>query len=1617
MSKKLNKSEAKALVQRYLALPKIGDSLNAKRLEIILNLMEENGEANLQDVVDQAFDRTNGALNILSKTIDDVFEKAKSNNFELKIVRDNYKGRPLVDRTLWIEGDEAMIDKLVEEMLANLMLPETNIQSHAIILNKKTITVCYAKKDKKLVKELIDLLEDRAYQKIEFKYFDDDLLGEKTEERITKNIERCDFVLCCESPAFYSDKEIKSYFLKDDYFDKAKFCIAIQNLGENGNRQICHNTDLHFYIGKDGIKKCFSELKHTKAEYAIDLAKRIVEKFSEIENDDNEKRDRNIEKLVEFTLDHDNYIENKAQRQSLTGLRSKKNQPEPEDNKYAVALELLSEWVNCRNTATLFALLGQYGMGKTFTSKVFAKKQIDKYKSDRKEFIPIYFDLRDFDHRILNHPGFDIWDIIDGILHKRKKADDDAPLKAKDIKDIWQRFNTVFVFDGLDEVISHIGDKKVEQLFISEIFKLIPDYRSKIMKPISSLRQKMLLTCRTDYFKSIAEQASFFQEQSRTDIDLKDDYESAILLPFDESQIKQYLSQVFKDKDANQLYVTLESIHNLAELAERPVLLNFLGEIIDDLESLMLSEKKITTASVYDRIVHKSFSRDNGKHEIPIEIKETLLEEIAAFLWKRADRRIDFSKLATFLSEYLANGTAAMKKLYYNKEEEALYKDLRNATLLVRSDEKDFGFSHTSVQEYFLARFIINEIQLKEYLSLDIEKVSPETTQFCIDLIVQMNPFDLNMVNEGISDGFVQGSSLCRKILFDLYLSDYHREKLIELSQPVNVSGLTLEDYTIIGQKDKYFNLKGAQMQQTFLYNCKLRYVELIKADFTASKWLRSHFQDVNMNHADFTDSKVYGKWRNVQVKDLKMKNADFQNLFVFKSVWQKNYKDSFLPPHTVVALDKLIHAKPHIDCGHTSIVHHCQVLNEKQALSSSHHSIILWNLESGKAIHHLEGHTSAVHHCQVVNEKQALSCSWDKTLILWDLKSGKALHQLKGHTSFVHHCQVVNEKQALSCSQDNTLILWNLESGKVIHHLKGHTSSVSHCELVNEKQALSCSRDNTLILWDLESGKAIQHLRGHTSAVFHCQVINEKQALSCSRDNTLILWDFESGKIIHHLKGHTSTVVHCQVIKEKQALSCSFDKSLILWDLESGKAIHHLIEHTMPIRQCEVVNEKQAMSSSNDKTLILWDLESGKAIHHLQGHTDWILHFQVINEKYALSCSAKTLILWDLESGKAIHHIQEHTSYIYEFQGVNEKQALSCSQDNTLILWNLESGKVIHHLKGHTSSVSHCELVNEKQALSCSDDNTLILWDLQSGRVIHHLQGHTSFVRHCQVVNEKQALSCSDDTTLILWDLVSGKAIHHLKGHTSIVFHCQLVSQKQALSCSEDNTLILWDIESGKVIHQLIGHTDMVIYCQVVSQKQALSCSEDDTLILWNLESGKVIYHLQGHKLRVRHCLLVNEKQALSCSDDTTLILWDLDSGIAIHHLKGHTSTVSFCLMVNAKQALSCSYDNTLILWNLESGKAIRRFEGHTDIVVHCSLIGSDMVGSCSKDGSMRIWDLNTGLELMSAYHLSDRGYAFIKNNKLTDYSENAWEHISFEAVADNGNKKQWYFDEVVNE
>ena len=123
----------------------------------------------------------------------------------------------------------------------------------------------------------------------------------------------------------------------------------------------------------------------------------------------------------------------------------------------------------------------------------------------------------------------------------------------KAIRDLVKEGGLV-IFDGLDEVLVHLTTQQGQQ-FTRQLLGLVPP---------GSPRGRLLLTCRTHYFRTFKEQASHFRLEGRDNIK-GEDYRARLLLPFNEQQIRAYLKNSFPENDTEAIWRFIQSVHNLPE--------------------------------------------------------------------------------------------------------------------------------------------------------------------------------------------------------------------------------------------------------------------------------------------------------------------------------------------------------------------------------------------------------------------------------------------------------------------------------------------------------------------------------------------------------------------------------------------------------------------------------------------------------------------------------------------------------------------------------------------------------------------------------------------------------------------------------------------------------------------------------------------------------------------------------------------------------------------------------------------------------------------------------------------------------------------------------------------
>ena len=232
--------------------------------------------------------------------------------------------------------------------------------------------------------------------------------------------------------------------------------------------------------------------------------------------------------------------------------------------------------------------------------------------------------------------------------------------------------------------------------------------RERKAEPRKAEPSKLLLSCRTHYFRSIRDETTHFTGQHR-DGPVAREYLALLMLPFNEAQIREYLHQNVPDAKVDELFELISSVHNLREIAERPLTLRMITDQLGMIERAKLAGRTVRAVDLYASFVEQWLSRDNGKHSLLPDHKQLLMENLAAQLWRAGLRSWAVRDVEQWLLEFLHSRPELI--LHYSARTPDLWKeDLRTATFLVRKDDDTFGFAHTSLHEYFLSCYLLRAL-------------------------------------------------------------------------------------------------------------------------------------------------------------------------------------------------------------------------------------------------------------------------------------------------------------------------------------------------------------------------------------------------------------------------------------------------------------------------------------------------------------------------------------------------------------------------------------------------------------------------------------------------------------------------------------------------------------------------------------------------------------------------------------------------------------------------------------------------------------------------------------------------------------------------------------------
>ena len=375
---------------------------------------------------------------------------------------------------------------------------------------------------------------------------------------------------------------------------------------------------------------------------------------------------------------YDNYVE-------LTGK-------DEQGNIISSLTEEANRWLEDKDNNLLF-LLGEYGSGKTSFGRYFAYKLInEKYRGlHEQRFIPILINLREYRN------AFNIQQVITDTLINTHGVD--LPSFAA-FERICSSGKIFLILDGFDEMTDR-SDKQTLIDCFNQIYLL------------ASLNVKIILTCRSNFFHNHSDILELLKQFSinvplagdtaRRVIQLTFEHQGRIVYieKLNQTQIREFITKRF-GADAESVFSTMESIHDLSDLSTRPVLLDM---ILTTLPELSKSQKRINSAALYEHYTNKWTARDEWRVSIPLRVRQDFCEVLGWLMHNARTQEIEYSLLERVM----------IRSLHQMAESESQFEkfknDIQTCSFLVRVGMEDtFRFAHKSFLEYFVASNIITKL-------------------------------------------------------------------------------------------------------------------------------------------------------------------------------------------------------------------------------------------------------------------------------------------------------------------------------------------------------------------------------------------------------------------------------------------------------------------------------------------------------------------------------------------------------------------------------------------------------------------------------------------------------------------------------------------------------------------------------------------------------------------------------------------------------------------------------------------------------------------------------------------------------------------------------------------
>jgi WD40 repeat protein/3',5'-cyclic AMP phosphodiesterase CpdA len=1106
-------------------------------------------------------------------------------------------------------------------------------------------------------------------------------------------------------------------------------------------------------------------------------------------------------------------------------------------------LEQTREWLGA-SEARLVMVLGDFGRGKTSLLRELARTLPEEVPS----VLPVLVELRGLEKA----PG------LDGLLaqHLANQGVDDIRLDK--LRYMIHSGRMALLFDGFDELELRVG------------YDNAAEYLQTLLSSVTD-RAKVVLTSRTQHFQN--------DNQVRTALGARvDDLAGSrvvVLEDFNSHQVLQFLTNRYgNETQAQARYELLSEIEDLLGLSRNPRMLGFIADLEEErLRAVREERGRISAADLYREIIDRWLTGEEARQSHKRGVKSLAADErlaacrtLALKLWGSKATTLPAADLPAAVTSEL---TGLVERGY--SAEQAGHA-IGSGSLLVRTEEGNFGFIHQSVMEWLVASAAAESVG--EVNRLPIKSVR-QMSKLMIDFFCDMAGHDVaRLWAEGVlRDSAASEISKQNALAVQIRLPEGDRSIAGE-----NLAGVDLRSQDLTNRNLRGANLRGANLNGMRLVDVDFTGAELSGADFRGARLVGGSLKDSMQIGAQWDRAALLGvagvenlrRWPELQAAAIAgHDSAELMRRWDWARIGDSSAV-AFSPDGSLLAVG--FHTV--VDVVDVTTLHSLRILSGQTgdiqdvvfspdgslvAAAFGHGGARLWDAVSGEVRMLLSGDEIPVCGLAFSPDGSSLAiASPEGSAQLRDVVSGE-LRVTLPHGQRGTRDVAFSPDGLLAVAFDGLLEVVDVSTLVTVRTMSDVEFDVPSVTFSPDGSLIAAITDNGQArLWDVASGEVRVTLSSGERSIRTLGFSPDGSVVAAGTGNSqefdyddgaVELWEVATGRRVAEMAAGDA-VNQLAVSPDGTLLAATTATSARLWNLPSGDERGDLPQHGSTLSWAVAFSPDGSLLATTSSTAIqLWDVGSGNHRASLARDTGTIygVTFSPDGSLLASGSDDGTARIWDVATHAEVARLTHPN--VHGLRGIafspDGLVLATTSLDRNLRLWDVGSWHLRRTLK-HDEWLWGVAFSPDGSYLATTGIGTVRLWDVKTGKERAQLT-HADNVRSVAFSPDGSLFaSTGDDWTAKLWDVSSWSLRHTLVGHHGWVLRGAFSPDGSLLATAgNDGTARIWETADGSLKRTITVNAEEAhgVWDVAFSPDGALlattSTSPDDTK-LWSVETGE---------------------------------------------------------------------------------------------------------------------------------------------------------------------------------